>query len=315
MNGRRIFPRFGTLALIASQVFLVRSSAQSSSCSDNPPAQQKPELRVIVDAVEFHGENSLFEAERAALAEEIKRAEFVTSSVTHDDWADEVAEVAIGGAFQDKGYFKVLVQGTPYLVRAEEHELHYVLRLDIESGRQYRLGNVRFTNNQDGPLVFGEAVLRQQLQLKSGDLFGVTKIREALEGITRLYNSKGYIDAVPAPETDISEGDARIDLVLKIDEGKSYRISEIQLPTLRKEANKQVQVPQSIGDTFNPTLWSGFFKDNQSRLPPGASVATNMTIHRNTRESTVQIMLDLSSCQEPTLPQLPRPVLRTKNGT
>jgi hypothetical protein len=315
MDARRTFFRFGTLALIASQLFLLRSSAQSNACPDGLSSQQKPEIRVIVDAVEFHGENALSEGERTALTEEIKKTDFVTSSATHDDWVEAATEVTIRGALQDKGYFKVFAQSTPYLVRAEEHELHYVLRVDIESGPQHRLGNVRFKNNQDGPLVFGETVLRQQLQLKSGDLFGVPKIREPLEGITRLYNSKGYIDAVPAPETYITEGDSRIDLVLKIDEGKSYRISEIELPTLRTEANKQFQLPQSVGDTFDPALWYGFFKDNQSRLPPGASVAANMTVRRNSRESTVQIMLDLPSCQEPTLPQLPRPVLRTKNGT
>jgi len=146
-----MFPRFSILVLVASQVLLVRSSAQSSACPDGSPSQKRPEIRIIVDAVEFHGENSLSEAERATLTEEIKKTDFATSSVTQVDWADAIVEVAIRGAFQDKGYFKVFVQSTPHLVRAEEHELHYVLRLDIESGSQYRLGNVRFKNNQDGP--------------------------------------------------------------------------------------------------------------------------------------------------------------------
>ena len=309
-----MFPRFGTLVLIASQVFLVQSSAQSSACADASPSQQKPEMRVIVDAVEFHGENSLSEAERVALAEDIKKTDFAASSVTHDEWAAAITEVAIRGALQNNGYFKVFAQSTTHLVRAEEHELHYVLRLDIESGPQYRLGNVRFESKQDGPLVFSEPVLRQQLKLSRGDLFDVSKVRGTLETLTRLYGAKGYIDMVAEPETRIDNADTRIDLVLRIDEGKSYRISEIELPAVRMEANKQFKLPQSIGDIFDPSLWYGFFKDNQSRLPPGASVATNMTVRRNSRESTVQIMLDLSSCQEPTLPQLPRPVLRAKNG-
>jgi hypothetical protein len=113
MDGRRMFPRFGTLALIASQVFLVRSSAQSSTCPNDLPSQQKSEIRVIVDAVEFYGENSVSEAERAVLAEDLKKTDFVASSATHDEWAIEVAEVAIRGAFEDKGYFKVFAQSTP----------------------------------------------------------------------------------------------------------------------------------------------------------------------------------------------------------
>jgi len=113
MGGRRMFPRFGTLVLIASQVFLARSPAQSSTCPDDMSSQRKPEIRVIVDAVEFHGENSLSQAERTALAEDIKKTDFVTSSVTHDDWANEVAEVSNKGRVAGQGYFKVLPQATP----------------------------------------------------------------------------------------------------------------------------------------------------------------------------------------------------------
>ena len=142
MNGRRMFPRFGILVLIASQVFLVRSSAQSGACPDSLPSQQKPELRVIVDAVEFQGENPLSEEERAILAAEIRRTEFVVSSATDDDWANEAVEVTVRGALQSKGYFKALPQGTPYLLRAQEGELHYVLRVTMQSGSQYRLGDV-----------------------------------------------------------------------------------------------------------------------------------------------------------------------------
>jgi len=310
-----MFPRFSTLVLIASQAFLARSPAQSSACRDDVSSQQKPEIRVIVDAVEFHGENAFSEGERTARTEEIKKTDFLTSTVANDDWAKEVAEVPIRGALQDKGYFRVFAQSTPYLVRAEERELHFVLRLDIESGPQFRLGDVRLVNKDDSSLAFSETLLRQQLELRQGDLFDVSKVRKALENLTRLYGAKGYIDMVAEPETRIDNADSRIDLVLKIDEGKSYRISEIELPASGREANKQFKLPQSIGDTFDPALWYGFFTDNQSRLPPGASVDTNMKVRRNSRESTVQIMLDLSSCQEPTLPQLPRPILRTKNGT
>jgi outer membrane translocation and assembly module TamA len=301
MDGRRMFPRFGTLVLIASQVFLVQSSAQSSTCPDGLPSQQKPEIRVIVDAVEFHGENSVSEAERAVLAEDIKKTDFVTSSATHDEWAYEVAEVAIRGAFQDQGYFKVFAQGTPHLVRAEEYELHYVLRLDIESGPQYRLGNVRFKNNQDGPLVFGEAVLRQQLQLKSGDLFSVTRIREALEGLTKLYNARGYIDMVPEPETDINEGDSRIDLTIKIDEGSPYRIGSIEVLSSERSSFNLSQLPQSRGDVFSQGLWSKFFEDG-----------TLKSMTRNTRSHTLEITLDFRPCRA--VPETSQSSLATRAG-
>lgn len=298
-----MFTRFGTLALIASQVFLVQSSAQSNACPDASPSQQKPEIRVIVDAVEFHGESPLSEAERTALAEDIKKTEFVTSDATHDDWAESATEVAIRGHLQDKGYFKVFAQSTPHLVRAEEHELHYVLRVDIESGHQYRLGNVRFKNNQDGPLVFGEAVLRQQLQLKSGDLFDVTKVRQALEGFTKLYNTRGYIDMVPEPETDINDGDLRIDLTIKIDEGSPYRIGSIEVLSSDHSSFNLSQLPQSRGDVFNHGLWSKFFEDG-----------TLKSMTRNTPSHTLEITLDFRPCHAVTVPETSQSSQATREG-
>jgi outer membrane protein assembly factor BamA len=303
MDGRRIFPRFGTLVLIASQVFLVQSSAQSSACPDGSPSQQKPEIKIIVDAVEFHGENALSEGERTALTEEIKKSNFVTSTVTNDDWANEVAEVPIRGTLQDKGYFKVLPQSTPYLVRAEENELHYVLRLDIESGPQYRLGNVRFMNNQDGPLVFGEEVLRQQLNLNRGDPFDVSKVRGALENLTRLYSAKGYIDMVPAPETDINEADSRIDLTIKIDEGSPYRIGAIEILTPDHSSFNLSHLPQSRGDVFNHALWSKFFEDG-----------TLKSMTRNTPSHTLEITLDFRPCPGVTVHETSQSSLATREG-
>lgn len=303
MNVRRTLFRFGILALIASQIFFVRSSAQSNACPGASPSQQKPEIRVIVDAVEFRGENPLSDPERTALAEQIKKTDFVTSSVTRDDWANEVADVPVRNALQDKGYFKVLPRGTPYLVRAEANELHYILRLDIESGPRYRLGNVRFKNKRDGPLVFGEAVLRKQLQLKSGDLFAVTKVRQALEGITRLYNTKGYIDMVPAPETDIKEGDSRIDLTIKIDEESPYRIGSIEAFSPDHSSFDLSQLPQSRGDVFNHGLWSKFFEDG-----------TLKRITRNTPSHTLEIALDFRPCRETTVPGTSQSSLATTEG-
>ena len=303
MNGRRMFPRFGTLALIASQVFLVRSSAQSNACPDASPSQQKPEIRVIVDAVEFHGENPLSEAERAVLAEDIKKTDFVTSSATHDEWANEVAEVAIRGALQDKGYFKVFAQSTPHLVRAEERELHYVLRVDIESGPQYRLRNVLIVNKDDNSLAFNETLLRQQLELSRGGLFDVSKVRRALENLTRIYGAKGYIDMVPAPETDINEGDSRIDLTIKIDEGSPYRIGSIEVLSSDHSSINLSQLPQSRGDVFNHGLWSKLFEDG-----------TLKSMTRNTPSHTLEITLDFRPCHGVTVHETSQSSLATRYG-
>jgi hypothetical protein len=313
MRCRRKHPSFGVLALFLSQACVTSLFAQSNSCPPNPARQNQPrEIGVIVDQVELHG-NPLSDSDTAALVKEIEQTPFSASSPTDDDWAIEIVEVPIRGALQDNGYFRVVLQGAPYLIRAVGRELHYGLRVEVESGPQYRLDTVRILNKeQEKPLAFSETVLRQQLDLNAGDLFSVSKVRQAMENMTRLYGSKGFIDMVPEPETDIQEKDSRIDLIFRIDEGKSYRIGEIAVVGVGASARKQVQLPQCTGDYFSHDLWWNFFKDHQADFPSGATFESSLKCDRNVRDSTLEVTVDFSACPQPQMTTLLGPVLRTK---
>ena len=147
--------------------------AQSNAC---PPGQREPEddqtptgLKVVIDQVEFVGDNLLPQAEQAEAAKRIKENhEVFVSSETHHNWAEEAAEVVVRDAFQNRGYFRVLVHYTLFLIRATANELHYALQFQVESGPQYRLGMVRFESTNTSPLAFTDATLRQQLDLQTG---------------------------------------------------------------------------------------------------------------------------------------------------
>lgn len=309
MYCRRMLLGFGVLVLFVGQGSVSPLSAQSNACP--PIAEHQPRrIDVIVDQVELRG-NPLSDSDTAALVREIEQTHFTASSITDDDWANEIMEVPIRGTLQDNGYFRVLIEGSPYLIRAASDGLHYGLRVEIESGPQYRLGDVRFINREDEPLALSETILRQQIELNAGDLFSTSKIRRAMESMTRLYGSKGFIDMVPEPETRIRE-DSRIDLIFRIDEGMRYRITEVAVLGLEPSAGEQLQLPQSVGDYFSSDLWRTFFRDNQSRFRHGATLESAMSIFRNTRDSTVQLALDFAACPQPELPAADRPHLATK---
>jgi Surface antigen variable number repeat len=309
MYCRRMLLGFGVLVVFAGQGSISLLSAQSNACP--PIAEDRPRrIDVIVDQVELHG-NPLSDSDTAALVRDIEQTHFTASSTTDDDWANEIMEVPIRGTLQDNGYFSVFIEGSPYLIRAAGDGLHYGLRVEIESGPQYRLGDVRFVNREDKPLALSETILRQQMELNAGDLFSVSKIRRTMQSMTRLYGSKGFIDMVPEPEFRIPE-DSRIDLIFRIDEGPRYRIAEVSVLGLESGAGKQLQLPQSAGDYFYGDLWRTFFGDNQSRFRHGATFESAMSIFRNTRSSTVQIALDFAACPQPELQAADRPHLATR---
>ena len=265
--------------------------------------------------MEFQGDNPLSESERADVATEIQQNTlYLGSGQKEDDWVGVPTEVVVRGALQKKGYFRALIEATPYLIRADGQDLHYALRIRVESGPQYRLGEVHFKSEQDTPLAVSEAILRQQLDLQKGELFDVSKVRRAMDDVTKLYACRGNIDEVTEPQIQINDQDPRIDLTFRIDEGKAYHISGIDLVGADTEASRQLRLPQTPGDLIDMNLWRKFFEDNASDFPDGATPEWSLRMSRDTRESAVRITVDFHACPESPPAHVPKPVLQTKTG-
>jgi outer membrane protein assembly factor BamA len=292
--------RFGILVLVGTLCSSRLGYAQSQGCVDSAPSLRAPvqETKIKTISVEFDAESPLSEAFRVQAAKGIRQQEFrVTPDQGDSDWVNQAMQ-PIEDALRDQGYFKASVEATPHLVRALPSEKHYVLAVKIETGPKYYLGKLRFANaDPDGPsLVFADDFLRQQMPLKEGELFDVSKIREGLDAIMRLYGSKGYIDATPEPDTTIDESGSRIDLLIKVDEQKPYRISKIEVLGLGPATQKYLRIPQETGDVFNSILWRDFFKDNGPHLPADASPNKNLRMRRNVRDATLEFTFDFRPC-------------------
>jgi outer membrane protein assembly factor BamA len=84
---------------------------------------------------------------------------------------------------------------TPYLVSSEQSQRSYAVALNIETGPQFRLRRLRF----EGFKALEAADLAQQVDLRPGDLFNVSRVRSAMESLTKLYWSRGHLDMTPEP--------------------------------------------------------------------------------------------------------------------
>jgi outer membrane protein assembly factor BamA len=151
------------------------ASAQSRIQVDcHPRAPDTNErIKIIVTDVEFRGENPLPDAIRAQLVSEVQQLNLsVTLAEADSGWLSEV-ENPIRDAIGELGYFRSVLTATSYLGRAESHERRYVVSVEIESGPQYRLGELQVS----GATVFRCRPLRDRVLLHRGELFDVPKIR------------------------------------------------------------------------------------------------------------------------------------------
>jgi outer membrane protein insertion porin family len=301
----RIHSSFGILV-----VFGVLASglgyAQSLACVDDttPPRSGPQETKITIKSVEFEPENPLFETLRLQSTKEIQQQEiWVTPDEGDSDWVNRAIQ-PIRDALRDQGYFKTSVEATPYLIRALPAEKFYILRVAIDAGQEYYLGKLGFVSaDADGPsLVFAEDLLRQQIPLKEGELFDVSKIRNGLEALGKLYGSQGFIDATPEPNTSVNDETSRVDLVIRIDQQKRYRIGRIEFLGLNAKTASETSLPQESGDFFNRSLWDSFFEAGKSKLQPNSPTHEGVRLRRNPGDGTVDVILGFRACPKAQTP-------------
>jgi hypothetical protein len=134
---------------------------------------------------------------------------------------DSVMKDGIRGDFQDRGYFKVVVQDPAWQPLGSTGGKQQILVIaSIVEGPQFRLGTLTFQNSAPSPsLAIPVATLRAQFHIQDGSRFNVSEIRAGLKGIADLYGTRGYADAKVELDTRIDDASQRIDLIIHITEG------------------------------------------------------------------------------------------------
>jgi outer membrane protein assembly factor BamA len=275
----------------------VSTAVEAAPCFNVPDRATSEErtterIKITVTDVEFRGDNPLPDTIRAQLVRDIQQLNLTVALPEADSgWLFEV-ENPIREAMRSLGYFKVLVTATAYLVLAASHERRYVVSVEIESGPQYRLGELQVS----GATVFPADELRDQFLLHRGELFDVGKIRHGLESIGRLYGSKGYIDVTPEPDTAVDGENGIIDVLVKVDEGGQYDIRMVETHGLDPKTERLLKSRFEPGQVFDSVAFRKFFDEQKAALPRGVSLNDAIHVRRDIGDATVDLNVDFRPC-------------------
>jgi outer membrane protein assembly factor BamA len=288
--------------------------------------------KAIIDELTFDGPIHLPYSDLEPAIEAFNR--LGASADSKSEWLDEFLETNIRGAWQDRGYFKVLVNGRAEPRGSDPADQHFSVVLHVDEGLQYRLATIQFrvaqddskdeqeesnyenkpvllrhnssmddTSSQDdasshapprGP-VFPIAQLRSFIPLQEGDILSAEKLREGLDALRKLYGSHGYIDFTPSPVTEVDDENQTVSMQFVLDEEKQFRIGKIEVVGLSAKAENTLIWKLRPGDIFNDDLFKQFFEDNQAVLPDGSSPA-NAELYRDTKDGIADIKLRFRSC-------------------
>jgi outer membrane protein assembly factor BamA len=135
------------------------------------------------------------------------------------EWLADITERVRLLCLQENGYFKAAVKASTEQLTDKDGTHQFVDTFDIDSGPQYRTGQIGFRNNR----VFSEEELRSMFKLASGDIFRIAKIRRGLDQMHSAYVERRYLDFTSLPNTTIDDSRHVISVLIDCAEGKQSR--------------------------------------------------------------------------------------------
>jgi outer membrane protein insertion porin family len=271
--------------------------------------------KVKVGGIQFEGNEAISDGKLRRSMRNLRPVGIPYSLILTDLWnktydknkLDEDLE-GVRGAYQDRGYFKALINPPQLQDRSTGGGWFRIpwlypnrpgravdITIPVVEGGRYHLGDMTFKNST----VFQgqEAGLRMLFQMQEGDIFDVSGIRKGLEELRNLYGEYGYINFVATPDTLINEQERRIDMVFDLEEGKQFSVRRIEFSgntTTRDKVIRRELLLQE-GALFNRRLWElSLLKLDQleyfNKLDPGK----DSQIQTNNADGTVDISLKVT---------------------
>jgi len=207
----------------------------------------------------------------------------------------------VRGEYQNRGYFKVLVQDPKTKIRDTGENFHMPLfrgkgkavdiTMPIEEGDRYKLGSITFKNNK---AVTNTKALRGLFAIKDGDIFSREKIAKGLDNLRKAYGELGYINFTSIPDTTFDDDKKLIFLTIDVDEGRSYSVRRIEFVGNTTTRDKVIRRELALeeGQVYNSRLWDlSILRLNQLGFFENLKAEENTERKLNDKDATVDLTL------------------------
>lgn len=257
-------------------------------------------VRLRVERVEFDQKSAISPALQREISTRVLGATLEEDEDTDylSEAAKEIAEVAVRGVLQNKGYFRVLPGAKLTALEADGSDIQVAAAVSAELGPQYHVGKITVTPaDPDKWLSLRPEALRKEFLLREGEILNVDAIRAALSRLTRIYGRFGFIDMTVEPDFRIDDAGKIVDLTIRIDEQKQYYVKDVRFLGVDQKLDEKLRAefPNSMW-LFDSERLEDFFRKNRAILPPDASFEDDLEIHRDTKEGTLSIAFNFRPC-------------------
>jgi outer membrane protein insertion porin family len=152
-----------------------------------------------------------------------------------------------------------------------------VLTIRIFEGRQYRVGEIRFSGESGIP----EEKLRKTVKLTRGELFNREKILSDLLALTTLVNDEGYAQALVSPGVEKRKEHPVADVTYRFERGTKFHFGKVEIAGNTKTMDRVIRHSLDVSDgrTYTATglkttkenlTRTSYFKDVKVSTAPSA---------------------------------------------
>ena len=187
-------------------------------------------------------------------------------SKTYDATKLEEDTERVRAEFQNRGYFKVLVDDPKTEIHDTGHTGFHVpglqsglgkavdITMPIEEGDRYRLGTITFVHNK---AISNAAALRSLFPMKDGEIFSREKVAKGLENLRKAYGEAGYINFTSVPDTKFDDVKKTVNLEIDVDEGKQFYVRRIEFQGNTTTRDKVIrrEIALEEGQIYNSHYW------------------------------------------------------------
>ncbi len=185
---------------------------------------------------------------------------------TYDATKLEEDTERVRAEFQNRGYFKALVQDPTTTIHDSGHKGFHIpllqsgpgkavdIKMTIDEGEKYTLGGITFKNNK---AIQNTKALRALFPMKDGDTFDRSKVAKGLENLRKAYGDYGYINFTAIPDTRFDESKKQVYLDIDLDEGKQFYVRRIEFAGNTTTRDKVIrrEILLQEGQVYNERLW------------------------------------------------------------
>ena len=224
---------------------------------------------------------------------------------TYDATKLEEDTERVRAEFQNRGYFKVLVEDAKTDIHDTGHAGFHIpllqaglgksvdITMPIEEGARYRLGAITFKNNK---AIQKTVALRALFPMKDGDIFSREKVAKGLENLRKAYGEAGYINFTSVPDTKFDDEKKIVNLEIDVDEGKQFYVRRIEFQGNTTTRDKVIrrEIALEEGQIYNSRFWElSLLRLNQlgyfEQLKPDDPATTDR--HLDEKNGTVDLTL------------------------